>query len=872
MFLFSVSLTAQSTCSDAAITAKYWQYRQNLNKHFVATDRDPSGCVNDGIGQDATDSCKFSKAGYGLPATSIVQTPNGRFGLGSRSNEKANPPIFVAGLSSECMGETSLDDDGSDPNHKYNFLNVGSETLTQVGWHIVTLCTEYELLSKNGQTEQMQRTLEEIFLALQAIRRLDMQTQCLLEEMYNTRKNNPDNAKYMCEPPYTISSEPHPFGSGHVNFDSQVVDDCNFKANFSGYNGFFIREDATQQLEQILHDPTDETYNIDGVSSPFAQSTNEGGLCPPVDRFCYMAHDQNFISQDQVSNLLFGFSFIKRFIPANATVTTCDGTSYNVRNITTDITEALVFNIDDHNNHIVIPSSDDCCEKPVKLSMSAGGYAGGSIHGMIKAYRYITGRKRKSTLGQNIAYNAVTPIWPTRDKLYYTRFESVTGDLSNMNEDKRNWFTLQCLNNDVEIYLLANDIMFPEGAPVSGPIDVVTNFRGMLCEAPCAGPCSKGESHDDPNIPPDRLPNFSCPNTPNWLGSRWEAQEGGRPEKNPKDVLAEQRNGLDYMALFNMYAIKNNLNVPYYNPDLPPDSNNAIVNDQIDGPSSLCVGQTGTYALKRLYTVTPPFPLSDISWTSSNNMTVFSPTAESTDAKMNSKVDPSYVAVSFGEDRFIPQYYEGATINSTATPYPRVVETCTSANRKEIVSGMPEYTIQDNGFSFCGSRDYTLVVEGPDFPDNEYKWSFKNFINNSITTAIGKSVTIQVSTSQYSYGEISVEVVTDCGSVIIKKNVNFMECPSGLGGGGADNSILVFPNPGRDEISMAFTQDNYEIPPNGIPIRIVRANGGQVVRTERVYSKISTINTSTLMNGSYNIQATTPEFGILNSSFIISRD
>ena len=153
MFLFSVSLAAQSSCSDAAITAKYWQYRQNLNKHFVATDRDPSGCVNDGIGQDATDSCKFSKAGYGLPATSIVQTPNGRFGLGSRSNGKANPPIFVAGLSSECMGETSLDDDGSDPNHKYNFLNVGSETLTQVGWHIVTLCTEYELLSKNGQTE-----------------------------------------------------------------------------------------------------------------------------------------------------------------------------------------------------------------------------------------------------------------------------------------------------------------------------------------------------------------------------------------------------------------------------------------------------------------------------------------------------------------------------------------------------------------------------------------------------------------------------------------------------------------------------------------------------------------------------------------------
>jgi hypothetical protein len=713
----------------------------------------------------------------------------------------------------------------------------------------------------------MQRTLEEIFLALQAIRRLDMQTQCLIEEMYNTRKNNPDDAKYMCEWQYTNSGGLNPFGSGHVNFDSQVVDDCNFKANYSGYNGFFIREDATQQLEQILHDSTDETYNIDGVGSSFAQATNEFQLCPKVDRFCYMAHDQNFISQDQVSNLLFGFSFIKRFIPAGATVTTCDGTSYNIRAITSSITEALVFNIDDHDNRIVIPSSGDCCEKPVKISTSAGGHCGASVHGMIQAYEYITGKKRKSTLGQGIAYR-LSADWITRDKLYYYRFTAVTRDVSNLSALGRIRFKNTCFDSNVEIYLLANDIMFPGGDDITESTDF---FRDMLCDAPCSGPCSKGEGYDDPTLPPQAFPDFTCPNTPNWLGTRWEAQDGGRPLKNPKDVLPEQFNGLDYMALFNMYAIKNNLNVPYYNPDLPPDSNNAIVNDQIDGPSNLCVGQTGTYALKRLYLNS--FPLSDISWKSSSNMTVFSPSAESTDAKMNSKLDPSFVSVSFGEDRFIPQYYEGATINSTATPYPRVIETCTSSNRKEIVSGMPEYTIQDNGFSFCGPRDYTLVVEGPDFPNNKYKWSFKNFIaNNSITTATGKSVTIQVSTSQYSYGEISVEIETICGSVTIKKNVNFMECPSGLGGGGADNSILVFPNPGRDEISMAFTQDNYEIPPNGIPIRIVRANSGQVVRTEHVYSKISTINTSTLTNGSYNIQATTPEFGILNSSFIISRD
>jgi hypothetical protein len=31
------------SCSDASILAKYGQYRENLNKHFIVTDRDPSG-------------------------------------------------------------------------------------------------------------------------------------------------------------------------------------------------------------------------------------------------------------------------------------------------------------------------------------------------------------------------------------------------------------------------------------------------------------------------------------------------------------------------------------------------------------------------------------------------------------------------------------------------------------------------------------------------------------------------------------------------------------------------------------------------------------------------------------------------------------
>ncbi|MCW5921824.1 MAG: hypothetical protein KIS77_05730 [Saprospiraceae bacterium] len=66
----ALGFAVQGNCSAPfeAMTAKYWQYRDNFNRHFILHDRDSSGCVGDGIGQDTSNSCEFSKAGYGLPA------------------------------------------------------------------------------------------------------------------------------------------------------------------------------------------------------------------------------------------------------------------------------------------------------------------------------------------------------------------------------------------------------------------------------------------------------------------------------------------------------------------------------------------------------------------------------------------------------------------------------------------------------------------------------------------------------------------------------------------------------------------------------------------------------------------------------------
>ncbi len=68
---------AQS-CAKESLTAKYWQYRENLNKHFVMSDRKPEGCIGNGITRVEIDLLQINCGtellhGYGTPATSIFQ-------------------------------------------------------------------------------------------------------------------------------------------------------------------------------------------------------------------------------------------------------------------------------------------------------------------------------------------------------------------------------------------------------------------------------------------------------------------------------------------------------------------------------------------------------------------------------------------------------------------------------------------------------------------------------------------------------------------------------------------------------------------------------------------------------------------------------
>ncbi len=118
-------------------------------------------------------------------------------------------------------------------------------------WYWTTLATEYALLIQNGQTEEAQRTLEELYLGLQAYRRMDMLANCMAEERYEEITDNfevePSGDNHcLCGSKYVDAP-----GAYNDNFKTDTEDNCPFQADLSGYTGFALREDGAQALEAL---------------------------------------------------------------------------------------------------------------------------------------------------------------------------------------------------------------------------------------------------------------------------------------------------------------------------------------------------------------------------------------------------------------------------------------------------------------------------------------------------------------------------------------------------------------------------------------------------------------------------------------------
>ena len=726
---------------------------------------------------------------------------------------------------------------------------MGSETPQQMGWYWVVLATEYELLKRNGQNEEAQRTLEELFLGLQAYRRLDMQAQCLVQKRYEEITDNFEVEA--CENGYCLCGEKYREG-GHINFDSPCFANCDFTPQLDGYSGFFLREDATQDLE-IMHDPSEDKYNIDLVSSDYAMS-----LSPPCEanfsQPCYLVHRQNFMSQDGMTGLMLGLAMIKRYIPENAEVTTCDGQKFKPLEMARRISSAIVDNVDDrYMNRIAWPKSNVCCAKEVFLSEREGGRLEFTIKGFKKAADYIDDHNRHSNLDEMFGWWGLTQstlYTNSTNAKFWLRLKAIGWDMGEDDPIQISAFYGEAELQNLEILLLMNNLLHPEGNNLGVN---QAYFEALLCNAPCQGPCRKQDGYND-NDP--AWPSFDCSNTPRWQGQGWET--GG------DNGISRLFNGLDYMALYNIYLLHFNQPVTnYYNPERAP-RNASFGSAYITGPSLLCADQTAYYEAQPIYcTSTGPDCIHPISWLGSANLNILSPNVNGADVYALSSQPGSFLEASFWENRKVLHHKN----SDPAVIVDTIADACAFTYRKPLVVDLPEYFIETD-FDHC-NHQYSFSAVGEDIVDASFLWRLNIYYAGGTTTLFinGKngSITNWALPGGNSGGMIviTLTISNDCGQYTVH-TVRSYSCSS-------SQRLLISPNPGNQEVFIGIT-DDYEVNAvEGLEVRFINTGLGIVQGTRQIYTNGEMVDISNFPEGAYNVQTTLENNTLLNTALIISR-
>ena len=850
-------------CSPDALMAKYWQYRENFNRHFIMTDRDPSGCVNDGIGQQGQGSCVFSKAGFSLPATSINLSPNGGEGLLEKGRAETTPENPWQDI--DCAGVNGISWDNS--NH--NYLDMGSETPHQLGWYWVVLATEYQLLMINSQYDEAQRTLEELFLALQAYRRLDMQAQCMARLRYDEIENHFEVENCNTEKACLCGAKYRE--GGHKHFDSPCDDLCSYTPQLDGYSGFYLREDATQALESTLQEQNEDIYNIDFVASDYAMSI------PPCTSIfsppCYLVHRQDYMSQDGMTGLMLGLAMIKRYIPEDAEVTTCTGETYHPLQMAINISNGLIDNVDDnYNNRIAWPMSSSCCDKEVFLSESEGGRLFATIHGFKKAADYIDDKNRHSNIDELFGWDLLrTQVATTNSNnaKFWLRLRAIGWDIGEESNHRKNFFISEMEDQNLDILKLINDLLYPGGANLCTSEDQAF-FERLLCSAPCAGPCRKRDDYPDSN--PD-WPYFVCSNTPRWQGQGWET--GG--DNGHSRIF----NGLDFMALYNIYMLRyhDTPQAPftYRNPDHPP-QNGEFNLGYITGSNFLCLDETEYYEAQPIYHEGHP-ELLNIQWNATNNLSIIDENINGTNIQGLNSATPSYVEAHVVEERNAPMFGNQGNalieiLFGPDGPYQSQVvspENCEFSYSKSILIDEQKYIIRTD-LDHC-NHDYWFHADGPEADNTTFNWRLDFYYTggSNITFLSGKDLHITWPLPGALGGSsatvvITLTIHTPCGdqTLIDVDSYNSIDCPN-LG-----YQLLASPNPGGSQVTISIT-NNYTIPSEGIEIRFISSTTGVIHSTSRIFTNGEHINISNIPEGLYNLQTRLNDGSFLYSYFIISR-
>ncbi len=559
---------------------KYWEYKYRFWDTFIRIDWDEAHNPNTENANIGT----FNGTFEGDPATDVLTNPNRL--LYSKAGYSIPFDTYYEYAGHWCLDGFGLDESchfgnaaeliewNTNEERYCGVLKVGDATI-RLGRYFGVLATEFALLSANNQTIAMQKTLDELYLALQAYRRLDKTANQYVSRAYHLQ----------CS-------------------DSEI--------NTTGFSGFFLRDD----IPATFHEEFEDDENV-FCTGPFASSDpnsfhaiQSSFACG--DRKSETFHQLeleglHFTSQDQIVGLLLGLGLVAKYIPVNATASNGTPILGTARGIAAGLVSFIAGPNCWPDNCTHFPGTTRCIQIPCIdycLLNEQGGNLATTYFALHRALEFIA-----PGVGNDISPNS-------NDEYLWGAFSNDLGQTTNDNENM--WLSLACFFDTDGHRQKVSDVSYSEGKyifPVIQHLLFDTPFTstsqqhtlGVLKAALSTAPCGSGPCTPCKDLNPNNCPCTQTSYEPNvtmypsdWCNasanSGWFATDRWVKPDQRYDVSGDHQryggrhNGLDYMLGYNLYHLASLGSTPYFDTNNPENGIEYNLVDNTFYPSAITDG------------------------------------------------------------------------------------------------------------------------------------------------------------------------------------------------------------------------------------------------------------------------------------------
>ena len=335
---------AQNTDTETELFQKYIRYKERFYRNFIRIDWGGNGIGAYKENQAALKIGHYDKAGFSIPASGHHPTRN-RYFWPTDPNKTAKESL--CNLNPELSNENGL-------------LTWSEDTGVYLGLYLAMLATEYHILKIERDEKRMQQTLEEIYLVLQAFRRLNMTANRWMEQYQNVRPDfnckkqwQSDLSGYSglairCDVPYSFWREFHHKAVDHKTYravNPPATDEFGkIPENKNGYRCADLPNGVPDVMN--IYAPSQLCCQMHPLCGYTEQDAPLGLLSPIApEKTAAEIHAEKYFSQDQVIGMLFGLAFVKKFVGPDALHFSADG-RFNILEMAQKIALSLASSLD----------------------------------------------------------------------------------------------------------------------------------------------------------------------------------------------------------------------------------------------------------------------------------------------------------------------------------------------------------------------------------------------------------------------------------------------------------------------------------------------------------------------------------------------